>query len=147
MPPYLKILALFYLVMAGLPVEACPKESPEPPCQEKAQMGSKVKVLSISPNTAEPLRIGNTAKISVNVSYTLTSDAGTLTLVVQTANTTPITQNFEVITKGEGETILEAEFVVPSTKAIQVFVPLSEEGQHATSIVDSRAYKVVPAQQ
>ncbi len=38
---------------------------------------------------------------------------------------------------------LDAEFAVPNTKAVQVFVPIQAQGQEGgTSIVDSRAYRV-----
>jgi hypothetical protein len=108
-----------------------------------APTGSSVQIASISPSIGEPLRVGEKVKLKVDVNYTLTGESGTLALVVQAADNSAISQNFEVVTKGSGKVTLEAEFVVPSTKAIQVFTPLSAQGQSSTSTVESRAFKVV----
>ena len=81
--------------------------------------------------------------LKVHVAYALTADSGTLGLVVQDANNTPIAQSFDVVLKGSASQVLEANFTVPNTKAVQVFVPLSAQGQAATSTVASRAFKVV----
>lgn len=107
-----------------------------------AHSGSSVQITSISPDIGQTLYVGDKVKLKVDVNYALTEDSGTLTLVVQSADNTFISQNLEVVSKGTGKVALEAEFTVPSTKAIQVFTPISGQGQNATSTVDSRAFKV-----
>ena len=77
------------------------------------------------------------------MAYALTADSGTLGLVVQDANNTPIAQSLDVILKGTASQVLEADFTVPDTKAVHVFIPLSAQGQSATSTVTSRSFKVV----
>ena len=115
----------------------------DPQLGAPAPAGSSVQIASVSPSVGEPLRVGEKVKLKVDVNYTLTTESGTLALVVQAADNSAISQNFEVVTKGKGNVTLEAEFIVPSTKAIQIFTPLSAQGQSSTSTVESRAFKVV----
>lgn len=81
-------------------------------------------------------------ELKVKVAYKLTSESGTLGLVVQDANNTPLAQTVNVVLKGGGTEAFALSFTVPETKAIQVFTPLSSQGQAATSTVSSRAFKV-----
>jgi hypothetical protein len=108
-----------------------------------APEGSFVKIMSISPAPGQPLHSGEKINLKVEVNYSLNAESGTLAIVVQGADNSGIAQNFEVVPKGTGNVTLEAGFVVPDTKAIQVFTPLSAQGQGSTSTVDSRAFKVV----
>jgi hypothetical protein len=108
-----------------------------------APEGSFVKIISISPTPGQPLHSGEKINLKVEVNYSLNAESGTLAIVVQGADNSGIAQNFEVVPKGTGNVTLEASFVVPDTKAIQVFTPLSAQGQGSTSTVDSRAFKVV----
>lgn len=115
----------------------------EPPTARQASSGSSVQIISVSPEVSQPLHAGEKIKMAVKVNYTLTENSGTLALVVQGADNSSISSNFEVVTKGDGSLTLESEFVVPSTKAVMIFTPLSGQGQSSTSIVDTRAFKVV----
>lgn len=108
-----------------------------------APAGSTVSIVSIAPDTGIALQSGQTVKLKVKAAYTLTSDSGTLALVVQDANNAPLAQTTNVVLKGSGTEELEANFMVPDTKSIVVFVPLSAQGQSATATVSSRAFKVV----
>lgn len=108
-----------------------------------APSGSMVKILSTSPETSTPLYVGDRVKLWVDVAYTLTTDSGTVDLVVQAADNSGLAHDMEVIRKGSGQTHFETEFVVPNTKAIQLFVPLSAKSQSTTSTVDMWAFKVV----
>lgn len=108
-----------------------------------APSGSFVKIVDISPATSASLRVGDRVRVQVEVNYRLTADAGTLSLVVQAADNSSLAHNMEVVQKGSGTLTLVAEFVVPGSNAVQIFTPLSAQGQTATSTVDSRAYKVV----
>jgi hypothetical protein len=109
----------------------------------KAPPGSFVKIVSVSPDTKSPLKVGDKVKVQVEVSYALTADVGHITLVVQAANNASLANHMAVLNKGNGKITLAAEFVVPDSNAVQIFTPLSAEGQTATSTVDHRAYKVV----
>ena len=109
----------------------------------KAPPGSFVKIVSVSPDTKSPLKVGDKVKVQVEVSYALTVDVGRITLVVQAANNTSLANHMAVVNKGNGKITLSAEFVVPDSNAVQIFTPLSAQGQTATSTVDHRAYKVV----
>jgi hypothetical protein len=78
--------------------------------------------------------------MQLTVAYWLAADSGSVSLVVQSADTSSIAQDERVIKKGGGELVFENEFVVPDTKALRVFVPLSGGDQTATSTLDTRAY-------
>lgn len=105
--------------------------------------GSSVQIVFVSPPVNTELVVGEKVKLKVDVKYALTGDSGTLGLVVQSSDNSSVAQNFEVVNKGSGQSSLEAEFVIPQTKVIQIFTPLSAQGQNSTSTVDSRAFKVV----
>lgn len=102
-----------------------------------------VKILSASPAITETLKAGSSVKIKYEVQYNLaSSDTGSLTLVVQGASNETLGNEFYVVHKGSGTEILEAEIVVPQSRAVQVFTPLSPQGSSSTTIVESRLYKV-----
>ncbi len=109
----------------------------------KAPPGSFVRIVSVSPDTKSPLKVGDKVKVQVEVSYALTTDVGQITLVVQAADNTTLANQTAVVKKGDGKLTLSASFVVPDSKAVQIYTPLSAQGQKATSTVDQRAYKVV----
>ncbi|HVJ10565.1 MAG TPA: hypothetical protein VNC62_03240 [Burkholderiales bacterium] len=109
----------------------------------KAPPGSFVKIVSVSPDTKSPLKVGAKVKLQVEVSYALTVDVGQITLVVQAADNATLANHMAVVKKGNGKITLSTEFVVPDSNAVQIFTPLSAQGQTATSTVDHRAYKVV----
>lgn len=106
--------------------------------------GSLAQITSISPDTIEVLRSGEQVKLKVDVSYVLTAESGTIQLVVLAADNSEVAQDFEVITKGRGKVILEADFMVPVTSAIRVFTPLIGQGQDSTPAADGREFKVIP---
>lgn len=132
--------SLFVALLAG--VAGCDRDASHATGFAPAPNGSSVRISSISPPTDQHLKVGQNVSLEVQVAYTLGVDSGTIAIAVQSANNTPITQNFDVVTRGSGTTTLKAQFVVPDTKVVQVFVPLSAQGQAGTSTVDSRAYKV-----
>lgn len=102
-----------------------------------------VKILSASPAVTETLKAGSSIKIRYEVQYNLASaDTGSLTLVVQGASNETLGNEFYVVHKGSGTETLEAEIVVPESRAVQVFTPLSPQGTSSTTIVESRLYKV-----
>lgn len=117
---------------------------PEQRTDMPAPFGSLAQITSISPDTTQVLRAGEQVKLKVDVGYVLTSESGTITLVVLAADNSGIAQDFKVITKGSGKSTLEAEFTAPSTTVIRVFTPLIVQGQNSTAAADGRAFKVVP---
>ena len=106
--------------------------------------GSLAQITSISPDTTRVLRAGEQVKLKVDVNYVLTSESGTIKLVVLAADNSDLAQDVKVITKGSGKSTLETQFTVPRTTAVRVFTPLVVQGQNATSGADGRAYTVVP---
>lgn len=119
-------------------------------CQLPAQytdmprFGSLAQITSTSPDTIEVLRSGEQVKLKVDVSYVLTAESGTIKLVVLAADNSQLAQDAKAITKGRGQSTLQAEFTVPQTTVIRVFVPLVVQGQDSASAVDGRAFTVVP---
>ena len=107
--------------------------------------GSSVSIVSISPSTAEPLRPGTYVRLKVDVAYKLEVDDGEIGLVVQAADGSPLARDIEIVTRGTGEATLQAEFIVPPTKAIEIFFALAAPEQGATSPVARHTYKVAPA--
>ena len=129
------------LAIAVAQAGGCERGSPGVPA---APSGSSVRITQISPDPSVPLHVGDPVNLQVTVAYTLTAESGTLTLVIQAADNSSISNLWEVVGKGSGTITLKASFVVPETGGVVVFVPLSAQGQAATSTVDSRAYKVAP---
>lgn len=129
------------LAMAGVLLAGCEGTEPAP----AAPSGSFVRIASITPDTSGPLQVGDRVVLRVVVDYNLTSDAGTLSLVVQAADNSNLASTVEVLRKGRGKIILVAQFVVPDSNGVQIFTPLSAQGQHATSTVDHRAYTTTSA--
>jgi hypothetical protein len=105
--------------------------------------GDAVEILEVSPEADSILKAGERVTFEFHVEYELvTAKAGSITLVVQDASNATLSNETYVVHKGNGEKTLKAEIVVPSTRAVQVFTPLTPQGQQATTIVESRLYKV-----
>jgi hypothetical protein len=129
------------LLIAACAIGACGRNDSS---RDSAPQGSAVSIAQITPSTSVALRVGDKVALRVEVDYALSVDSGTVTLVVQSSDNTPISSETEVVTKGSGKVVLNSTFVVPDTRAVQVFTPLSAQGQASTSTIDSRAYKVEP---
>jgi hypothetical protein len=103
-----------------------------------------VKIISISPSTGAPLRVGERITFKVEVEYDLVSaESGQVTLVIQQGESgrPSLANEVDVVQKGKGRLVLSKDLTVPDTKAIRVFTPLNVEGATSTRIVDSRSYK------
>ena len=103
-----------------------------------------MKIVALKPDTTTALKVGAKVNVQVEVAYRLLADQGAVTLVVQSSDK-GLAQASQAIRQGEGKATLSVEFVVPETKAIQLYTPLQALGQKATATVDYRTYKVVPA--
>ena len=108
------------------------------------QSGGAVKIVATSPDHSTVLTAGDVVSLVVEAEYRIDVESGTLSLVVQESDASSITTDTEVVTRGSGTTHFEVEFVVPDTKAVVVFTPLTEQGQSSTTTVDSVAFKVQP---
>jgi hypothetical protein len=110
---------------------------------QTAPAGSTVSIVAITPDTGAALKPGQKVNLSVKAAYTLTAESGTLGLVVQDASNAPLAQTMSVVLRGSGTEELAVQFTVPeTTRAVQVFVPLSAQDQSSTATVSSRAFKV-----
>jgi hypothetical protein len=107
-----------------------------------APSGSTVNIVEIVPSASETLAVGQKVNLKVKAAYTLAAESATLGLVVQDAGTVGLAQTVAVVSRGSGNEELSVEFTVPDTKAVQVFVPLTVQGQSSTATVSSRVYKV-----
>lgn len=107
-----------------------------------APVGSTVSITDISPSVPGPLTVGQDVRLQVSVAYALTSESGTLALVVQDGKNTALGEVVNVVSKGSGTEKLEVSFKVPDTNAVHVFTPLSAQGQAATSTVATRSFRV-----
>jgi hypothetical protein len=103
---------------------------------------SSVTISAISPSPQKVLTVGELVKLSVDVTYSLDAESGTVRLVVQSADHATLAYYVEQVTRGSGHLTLKAEFFVPNTKAIEVFTPLGARGQARTSTADIRTFKV-----
>lgn len=102
-----------------------------------------VKILSASPDHTVTLKVGSRVTMRYEVQYNLESaETGSLTMVIQTASNETLGNEFYVVDKGSGTQFMEAEIVVPDTRAVQVFTPLNPQGNSRTTIVESRLYRV-----
>lgn len=127
------VAASFLLSGCQLPTQQTDKLAP---------FGSVAQITSISPDTTQVLRAGQQVRLRVDVSHVLTTESGTVTLVVLAADNSGLGHDFKAITKGSGKSTLEAQFTVPRTTVIRVFTPLIVQGEKSTSVVDGREFEV-----
>jgi hypothetical protein len=137
------VVAVLAVVLVGVIAAAltgCERSDSTKP--KPAAIGA-VRIVTLSPETTTPLKVGEKVKIQVAVSYRLAADVGIVGLVVQADNSAGLAQKTEPVKKGAGKATLSAEFIVPQARTIQVYTPLQAQGQKETTIVDLRTYKVV----
>jgi hypothetical protein len=136
---------LKYLLIAlfsSIVVSSCSKSNCE--SVECKPSPDSVKIIDVSPEQSVSLKVGDKVTIAYEVEYALrSSDVGQLALVVQGASNETLANEFYIASKGIHKETLVAEIVVPDTRAIHVFTPLSPQGQSSTTIVESRLYRVV----
>lgn len=114
-----------------------------PYSEKPAPFGSLAQISAISPDTTQVLRVGAQTKLRVGVSYALSTESGTLTLLVLAADNAVVARDVKMIAKGSGTATLEADFTVPRTTIVRVFTTLTVQGQDSTSAVDGRSFEVV----
>jgi len=105
-----------------------------------------VKIISLSPNNDKPLLVDSNVKIEVEVEYNLQSaNTASVVMVIQRAETgfMPLANEADIVLKGKGTVKLSKEIKIPDTRALQIFLPLTPEGNNSTSTVGLRMYKVI----
>lgn len=106
-----------------------------------------VKITSITPPNDAPLKVGQKVKVEVEIEYNLEStEMGSIMLVIQQAESGhfPLANESDIINKGKGKIVLSKEMLIPDTKGLRIFTPLSLEGTASTTLVDTKMYKVLP---
>ncbi|PIU20695.1 MAG: hypothetical protein COT18_00920 [Elusimicrobia bacterium CG08_land_8_20_14_0_20_59_10] len=132
-------LTLFPLVFAALLLAGC----------SWADKGS-IKIISITPEPVTILHVGQKVDMEVVVEYTLKSEKGKTTLVVQSKDGKSAAPEVTVETqttllKGSGKVTLRRSFVVPETSELHVYVPLyAGASATKTGILDARLYNIAP---
>lgn len=108
-----------------------------------------IKIISISPDTSEPLNVGDTVDIEVEIEYAVDGLPATVGLNIQKGEMTGsgfdsvIASKTEVITQNRGTITLKQTVKVPNTSSIQIFTPVMSEGDTTIRTVDMRSYKVL----
>ena len=136
--------SLLSLIFACIIIVACSDEK----SNFKGQQTSKshnVKILSISPPTSETLYVGKDYDIEVKVEYSFKASEGQVALVIQRGESghSPVAYSTQPILNKKGTLTLKSNITVPKTNAIQVFTPLSAQGDTSTSVVAIRNYRVI----
>jgi len=103
-----------------------------------------VAIKSITPAIGQQLVPGERVRVVVNVQYSHPGDKATLALHVQepAPSNYVLAQTTQVVSTAAGNVTLAAEFMVPSTRTVQVFVPLYTRADRSTAVVDTRVYEV-----
>jgi hypothetical protein len=101
--------------------------------------GYSIKLESVSPAPGSRIRVGETVKFEVRVSYKLTvADAGKVILVIQDESNKNLIagqqQTNQSVTRGKGSVTLTQDFVVPTgSQEVVLFIPLVPNGMSHTS--------------
>lgn len=132
--------ALLPLVVAAL-LSGCQSAGP---VAGPAPFGTVAQITGISPDTTQVLRAGERIGLRVDVGYVLTAEAGSIELIVLADDNSSIAKDAKAVMKGRGTASLQAEFVVPGTTSIRVFVPLVVQGAGSAFMADGRAFQVRP---
>ena len=124
-----------------------------------------VKIISITPDTSQPLKVGDKISVEVEVEYKISSIPAQIALNIQDGKLTNeligsiseikdtieksdkfasfiIARKIEILSRKEGKMKLAESFKVPDTNSVQIFTPIYQQGQEATEIVDNRFYAV-----
>jgi outer membrane lipoprotein SlyB len=117
-------------------------------CTAGTEQGS-VRIVSIKPAADAVIRVDDRLDVEVAVEYTLKSEKGGISLVIQNEDATGADRHIASerldLSAGSGTVTLKKSIIVPQTTKIGVFTPVYTGGVYKkTSIVDHRRYKVEP---
>ena len=112
---------------------------------QRTSTAHHVRISSITPPTSDTLFVGKDYDIAVEVEYSFLDDEGEVGLVLQRGESgnMPIAYSTQPISKGNGKITLRTSITVPKTNAVQVFTPLTAQGDTSTSVVATRTFRVV----
>jgi len=136
------------------PLSIKPKIIASPPARIEARVATmnpgtmaaavpmSLRITRVLPDPASPLRVGDRVKLTVEASYSTPSDMP-VTLVVQAPGGTPLISNVrETVKAGSGTVTLKADFVVPETDAIEIYLPFSMSARPRA--VEKRRFEAKP---
>jgi hypothetical protein len=99
-------------------------------------------ITAIDPSPTLTLRIGDVVLFRADVAYNVNVETATVSIYVQAEDSTYMSQSSRAVGFGSGTVVLEAEYKIPNTHTVQVFVPLHLPGGGSSVVVDHRAYLV-----
>jgi len=142
--PSLGVVAVALLAAAGCErdPQAFPASRSTRSAADLANVNA-VAIRSIDPSPRHALRVGDTVRFRTEVTYNVNVETATVSMVVQAEESLATSQASRTVGFGNGSVVLEAEYTVPKTHSVQVFVPLHVPGSGSSVVIDHRAYRVV----
>jgi hypothetical protein len=112
-------------------------------CDETSD--SIILIKEISPGIAQILEIGHDYNISIKAKYKSTVPSGSISLIIQRAESEypPLCTKTQEITDNEGIVELSCVITLPNTSMLTAFVPFFGAEECRTRTVDSRAFETV----
>ena len=138
----MKIPPIFhYLVSAFLSLSVAHAQSSAP---LDGASGSAVKIVSITPATAKPLKDGERFTVRAVIDYVLVAPKGALSVFVQseTGRSLLISCTEPPISSGKGQAIVAADILVKDAYSVQFIVALHHNDGRSTAVTASRSYVV-----
>ncbi|GEM_PF-6270734 len=107
-----------------------------------------VKILSVTPNTADLLYVGDAVEMEVEIEYEFAEPPATIALNIQKGEVTNnpfdaiVASKNEVVNDAKGTILMKQSFQVPKTRSINISASMIREGMLNESEADIRFYKV-----
>jgi hypothetical protein len=137
----MRMLAWLGLALMAVGLTACQSVGDK---ADGLGLGSVAQITAISPDTGQVLRVGETLRLTVDISYVVAAESATIKLLVLDGGSAELGQDFVIVPKGHGSTTLQVGFTVPPTQVIRIFTPLVVSGQaQAAASSDGRAFEVL----
>jgi ankyrin repeat protein len=132
------------LVLLTMLIASC-SEKKESHQEAKRPSQNSIEIISLSPETGEPLYVGEKMTFKVKVKYHLVNaDSAKVTLFVDQANLKQsITKKSKTVLKESGTVTMKSTVEIPDTTVITIVTALYYQANAGTSVVDFRSYKVV----
>lgn len=106
--------------------------------------GSAVRIVSITPATAKPLKDGERFTVRAVVEYVLVAPKGTLSVFVQSESgrSLLIRGTNPPISNGKGQVTIAADILVKDAYTVQFIVALYHDDGRGTTVTATRSYVV-----
>jgi hypothetical protein len=106
--------------------------------------GSSVKIVSITPATAKPLKDGEQFTVSAEIDYVLAAPKGKLSVFVQSESgrSLLVSCTNPPISTGKGRVTIAADILVKDAYSVQFIVALYHNDGRSTAVTASRSYVV-----